>query len=91
MKSAFLKILVAVTLTTACAHKSETSGTGSPATGSPPNSTAAAKPAPYVPQLPKERAIQPRGLDYGATIKSVAFGSSANQDLPQPIWSTIET
>jgi len=37
----------------------------------------------------KESAIQPRGLDYGATIKLVTFGSSANQNLPQPIWSTI--
>jgi alkaline phosphatase D len=42
-----------------------------------------------VPAVKRESAIQPRGLDFGATIKSVAFGSSANQDLPQPIWTTI--
>ncbi len=33
--------------------------------------------------------LLPRGIDFGATIKVVAFSSSANQDVAQPIWATI--
>ncbi|MBK7962966.1 MAG: alkaline phosphatase family protein [Bdellovibrionales bacterium] len=35
-----------------------------------------------------QRAV-PRGLDYSKAVEKFAFGSSANQDRPQPIWKTI--
>lgn len=31
----------------------------------------------------------PRGLEYDSVMTSLAFGSCANQDMPQPIWKTI--
>lgn len=36
-------------------------------------------------QLP----FHPRGLDYDSTMSTLAFGSCANQDQPQPLWKTI--
>jgi len=42
-----------------------------------------------VPAKPKESPLQPRGIDFGATIKEIAFASSANQDMAQAIWKTI--
>ncbi|MNK19514.1 Alkaline phosphatase D precursor [compost metagenome] len=33
--------------------------------------------------------LRSRGLDYDATLEKIAFGSCANQDLPQPLWKTI--
>lgn len=35
--------------------------------------------------------IRSRGLDYDKTLARVAFGSCANQDQPQPLWSTISS
>lgn len=37
----------------------------------------------YISPLPS------RGIDYGATIERIAFGSCANQDEPQPLWKDI--
>lgn len=51
-----------------------------------PDTKVAVKPKP---EIRKDDSLHPRGIDFGATIKAVAFGSSANQDLPQPIWNTI--
>jgi alkaline phosphatase D len=59
--------------------------------------TAEAKPAPTPAPTPKgprpefvaDTSLHPRGIDFGATIKSVAFGSSANQNQPQPLWTSI--
>lgn len=31
-----------------------------------------------------------RGLDFGATLQRIGFGSCANQDQPEPLWKTIE-
>lgn len=31
-----------------------------------------------------------RGLDFGATLQKIAFGSCADQDQPEPIWKSIE-
>lgn len=31
-----------------------------------------------------------RGIDFGATIETIGFGSCANQDAPQPIWKMVE-
>lgn len=39
---------------------------------------------------PQAEGIVPRGIDYGATITRIGFGSCGNQDAPEPIWSTIE-
>lgn len=36
-----------------------------------------------------DTSLHPRGIDFGATIRTIAFGSSANQELPQPIWKAI--
>lgn len=30
-----------------------------------------------------------RGLDYGATLSKIAFGSCANQDQPEPLWKDV--
>lgn len=41
---------------------------------------------------PVESYISPvaaRGIDYSTKLESIAFGSCANQDQPQPIWNTI--
>lgn len=38
---------------------------------------------PYLSTIPS------RGIDYDATLTTVAFGSCANQDQPQPLWKTI--
>lgn len=40
-------------------------------------------------EIKKSESLQPRGIDLGATVKVVAFSSSANQNLPQPIWKSI--
>lgn len=37
----------------------------------------------YISTLPS------RGIDFGATLNRVAFGSCADQDQPQPLWKTI--
>ena len=54
-----------------------------------PTAQAAASEAPkatkYVSDLPF------RGLNTGAKLTKLAFGSCANQDQPQPIWKTIES
>jgi alkaline phosphatase D len=49
----------------------------------------APRPAKVVEPRKPDDSLHPRGIDFGATIKTVAFGSSANQDLPQPIWNVI--
>ncbi|WP_413290809.1 alkaline phosphatase D family protein [Bdellovibrio sp. HCB337] len=36
-----------------------------------------------------DTSLHPRGIDFGATIRTIAFGSGANQDLPQPLWNGI--
>ena len=37
-----------------------------------------------------ELQLVPRGIDFGNAPEVVAFGSCADQNKPQPIWSTIE-
>lgn len=34
--------------------------------------------------------LVPRGLDLNKTLQLISFGSCSHQDLPQPIWRTIE-
>jgi alkaline phosphatase D len=54
----------------------------------PPKAEAKA-PVKSVETIKSDDSLHPRGIDFGATIKVVAFGSSANQDKAQPIWKTI--
>jgi alkaline phosphatase D len=80
----FLRTLSALLLTVSCAQMKTSNEAPKPAVTA--SSAPTSSPAP---EVKKESAIQPRGLDYGATIKLVAFGSSANQNLPQPLWTTL--
>lgn len=60
---------------------------------SPPTSTTppVAKVSSEAPKVTKYLSDLPfRGLNTGATLTTIAFGSCANQDQPQPIWKTIE-
>ncbi len=38
---------------------------------------------------PKNNDLTPRGVDVAVAPETVAFGSCANQDRPQPIWDVI--
>lgn len=96
---ALIVLLSANLFTSACAHKGSATPT-SPAEATTAT-TAAATPAPESTPAPKPKApknspmksnnegLLPRGIDFSATIKTVAFGSSANQDLPQPLWKVV--
>jgi alkaline phosphatase D len=44
----------------------------------------------YVPENQNKSAFAPRGIDYEATLTDIGFGSWANQNLPQPIWSAVQ-
>lgn len=81
----------ALVLATSCAHitNSNTSETTPATQASTPikaETKTATKPSEAI---KSDDSLHPRGIDFGATIKAVAFGSSANQDLAQPIWKTI--
>lgn len=86
--------LTALLFAISCAHKD----TATPAATPEPAATSVAT-APAPAETPKaaktvepkkpDDSLHPRGIDFGATIKTVAFGSSANQELPQPLWKTI--
>ena len=85
MKFSPLMPLLLLTISCATTNSKVDSITVGSAPAAPSTSTKTA----LTPEAKKESPIQPRGLDFGATIKTVAFGSSTNQDLPQPLWSTI--
>lgn len=80
-------VLTALLFVISCVHK-ETATTTEVTPTPTPAGTPAAK---SVVEQPKKTddTLHPRGLDFSATIKAVAFGSSANQELPQPIWKSI--
>lgn len=90
MKTFFLTLLT-VGFLTSCMHKGPSNSSPAPET--------AKSPAPATPKTSEEKkaevaartddSLHPRGLDFGATIKTIAFSSSANQDLAQPIWKAI--
>lgn len=40
-------------------------------------------------KLPSDGRLVPRGIDFAKAPNRIAFGSSANQDLPQPIWKGV--
>lgn len=92
-------VLTALLFVISCAHKetattTEATLTPPPTPAETPAAKTAATPAPAakpVAEQPKKTddSLHPRGLDFSATIKAVAFGSSANQELPQPIWKSI--
>lgn len=79
--------LIILSINTGCQSlKSITSGSSSE------NSTAAKSHKELVKaqkRLQSEADLPFRGLDTSAHIQTIAFGSCANQDKPQPIWSTI--
>lgn len=97
-------VFLILALTASCAHLKDTSSQtpaqagekaatdpspGAPAaTATPAPTSTPAKPAPRH-EIVADTSLHPRGIDFGATIKTVAFGSSANQNLPQPLWKTI--
>ncbi|MBS1969754.1 MAG: alkaline phosphatase family protein [Bdellovibrionales bacterium] len=83
--------LTALVFTISCAHKDPSSSVApaDSAANPAPATTPAAKPVKAAEPKKADDSLHPRGIDFGATIKAVAFGSSANQDLPQPIWKTI--
>ena len=71
----------------ACAHK-ETSQPATAETSTPAKTDASAAATPPLVKT-ADNSLHPRGIDFGAIIKTVAFGSSANQEAPQPLWKTI--
>lgn len=92
MKLQSLVRILSLTLTLSCAHVNKQNTQQTSLSSAPTVAPAAVSDvAPAVPAVPikKESALQPRGLDFGATIKRIAFGSTANQNFPQPIWPTI--
>lgn len=54
-----------------------------------PSPTPATKPVKPESVSKPDTSLQPRGIDFGATIRVISFGASANQELPQPLWKTI--
>lgn len=85
--SSSLIALIILSISTGCQSlKSITSGSSSE------NSTTAKSHKELVKaqkRLQSEADLPFRGLDTSAHIQTIAFGSCANQDKPQPIWSTI--
>lgn len=79
----FAAVFLILAFLFSCAHKPAPA----PARTPPPT------PAPPVEVISSENnsssPLHPRGIDFGATIETVAFGSSANQNLPQPLWKSI--
>ncbi|MFZ4404479.1 MAG: alkaline phosphatase D family protein [Pseudobdellovibrionaceae bacterium] len=67
------------------------SGSSSASTSSPGSGKSEAPKPRYLPQFNPEdkEALHPRGLDLNATLSTIAFGSCANQDAPQPLWNEI--
>lgn len=53
-----------------------------------PKSTVQSPQAPTVVSIYNSN-IASRGLDLSAPVHSLAFGSCANQDMPEPLWKTI--
>jgi alkaline phosphatase D len=58
----------------------------SPIPATTPMAAAPAKPG-VTRYIPKDTF---RGLDFGATLQRIAFGSCANQDAPEPIWKSVQ-
>ncbi len=87
-------VLTSLVFVISCAHKDSSTAPTDPAANpvlapTPAPSNAAAKPLKATEPKKSDDSLHPRGIDFGATIKTVAFGSSANQELPQPLWKTI--
>lgn len=72
-----------------CSHSgTSTNNTNNNSEGTPPapSSSSTVKTPPVGAGL-----LPPRGIDYGKIPQTIAFGSCADQDLPQPIWGPIVT
>jgi alkaline phosphatase D len=89
MMNKFALAFSALALATSCSHFTTSNPAASSTAPADPVGPAAA-PTPVKAEVRNtDDSLHPRGIDFGATIKAVAFGSSANQDAAQPLWKTI--